>query len=250
LTLKQELSNAEDARLAGNYNDAIKKYNEIVSVDSEQSDTYCHSLRGLAEVHRMLESYPEAEIFYSKALNAYKKSNNSYGLGISYLGLGQLHRQKNNLSDAKEVIKKAIIEFKTAGDNYGLADSNIELGHLELAHLNNETSLSYFQTAKSHYGELKDEWGLAAANLGIGKAYSKQNQFEDAKTSLQDALKNYQNSADKLGQANVFKELANIDLNEGNSSSAKDLYKKAKHLFEEMNESSEIKKINSKLLMI
>lgn len=250
MIIKQELSKAEDARLSGNYSDAIKRYTEIVSIDSEDSEIYCHSLRGLAEVHRMLESYSESELFYSKALNAYKKSNNTYGLGISFLGLGQLQRQKNNLVDAKENIKKAIIEFENANDNYGLADANNELGHLELAHFNNDNALTYFQTAKGYYEQLSDEWGLAAANLGVGKAYSKQNKFEDARAYLQDALKNYQNSADKLGQANVFKELANIDFNEGQSSSAKELYEKAKHLFEEMNESSEIEKINSKLLMV
>ena len=154
MTLKQELSNAEDSRLAGNYTDAIKRYSEIVASDIEKSDTYCHSLRGLAEVHRMLESYTEAETYYTKALDAYKQSNNAYGLGISFLGLGQLHRQKNDLIEAKENIKKAVIEFTNANDNYGLADSNIELGHLELAQLNNENALSYFEVAKTYYEKL------------------------------------------------------------------------------------------------
>ena len=144
MSLDQQLDMAEDLRLAGRYDEAKVQYEALVFEENKVNVNYTHALRGLAEVHRMLENFTESETHYQQAIERYNEINHSKGLGYAYLGLGQLNRHQNNKETAKENIQKAIEYFSESEDQYGSADANIELGHLYLSEFNYKTAKGKF----------------------------------------------------------------------------------------------------------
>ena len=117
MNIKEELDIAEDLRLSGDYTAAKVKYEAILVEDNEQLPEYAHSLRGLAEIYRMLENETESKAFYSKAIHKYQELNHSIGLGYTYLGIGQLNRHQNNTAEAKENIQESIKCFNESSDS-------------------------------------------------------------------------------------------------------------------------------------
>ena len=116
--MSKELDNAENARLAGDYNHAKLSYEQIIADANETDLTKAHAMRGMAEVNRMLENIDDANRYYSKALEFYKELENENGVGFIYLGIGQLERHENKINDAiqhirlaKENLKKPIINM-------------------------------------------------------------------------------------------------------------------------------------------
>ena len=132
MTLENQLDIAEDHRLAGRYDEAKSAYQLLLVDEYKSKPIYFHALRGIAEVHRMLESYHDAKTYYTDAINGYNAIQHKKGLGYAYLGLGQLNRQQNNTDTAKSNIEDSIRYFNDANDDYGHADAHIELGHFAL----------------------------------------------------------------------------------------------------------------------
>ena len=92
MNLDQELDQAENLRLSGEYEHAKRSYHAIIEQGHTDDTAHVHALRGLAEVYRMLENFESSEDQYKKAIDGYLKINHAKGLGYAYLGLGQLNR--------------------------------------------------------------------------------------------------------------------------------------------------------------
>ena len=73
MTLDKQLDMAEDHRLAGRYDAAKSGYEGLLVDENKGNVVYAHALRGLAEVHRMLESYRRQKHITSKRLKGTKQ---------------------------------------------------------------------------------------------------------------------------------------------------------------------------------
>ena len=82
-------------------------------------------------------------------------------------------------------------------------------------------------------------WGAASSMLGLGKVKNKMQNFDAAKEALLDAKKLFESINDKLGQANVNKELGFLYKETNDKARAKSHYFDAKTFYDEMQESSQ-----------
>ena len=83
MNIREQLDVAEDLRLSGDYTAAKVKYESILNNGNQSLPEYGHSLRGLAEIHRMLENSTDSSTFYKKAIEKYEELNHTTGLGYA-----------------------------------------------------------------------------------------------------------------------------------------------------------------------
>ncbi len=123
-SVADSLDKAESAIDAGNYQDAIPIWEDVVETDPENANAY--NLLGFA--FRNIGDYGKSETYYDQALtiDPKHKGANEY-LGELYLKLGQLEKAEAQLARLDDIcisgceeyddLKAAIASYKTGVNN-------------------------------------------------------------------------------------------------------------------------------------
>ena len=183
-------------------------------------EKYAQTLNYLGVVHRNKGEYNYALDLYKQALEWALKTNNKIQEAYSYNNIGGIYTLTSSYPEAIESIEKAKKIFEEEGKSDGIGYTAVNLGNL-YRHLKSfEKSMFYFNEAERIKTLLNDTIGLTVVKQLKADILKEQGKTKEAELLLRELKLEYQHNKDIKGQAIVINELAKIEMERGQNSSA------------------------------
>ena len=215
--------NPEKAMFHGNSALALIDRNKL-------EDKYAQTLNYLGVVHRNKGEYNYALDLYKQALEWALKTDNKIQTAYSYNNIGGIYTLTNSYPEAIESIQTAKNIFEEVGKTEGIGYAAVNLGNL-YRHLKSfEESMFYFNEAEKIKTQLNDTIGLTVVKQLKADILKEQGKSEEAEVLLRELKVEYQHNKDVKGQAIVINELAKIEMERGNNSTAIKLFLEAEKI--------------------
>jgi len=184
-------------RISGDYDAAIKKYQESIEIFTRFDDEKKHEgmvLSSLGVVYRSLERYDEAIKYYNLAINDFDKIDDDYRKACALGRLGSAQRNKGDYESAISNYCQSIEIFRRYGDETRQGYVLKELGIVYMMQDGFAEAIKCFDGSLQFFSKLTNysrldllRKGQTHYNLGIAHLMQRNNNL--AITSIEKALK-------------------------------------------------------------
>lgn len=185
----------------------------------EKSMGKIHSLNG--ELAGRASNYTESLAHILKALEVYKKTNDTIGTAHMYNNLGNIYESTGQMKESEDSYLAAIKIYETLKDKAGAAKAMMNLGITFFKQQKYQQALEYAFRSLKIREELKNEEDLAYSYATIGTMYLYTNKFKESidynKKSLQIAERKNNAYSMAIDRVNIAKALTGL----GNYNEAK-----------------------------
>jgi hypothetical protein len=186
--------------------------------------------------------------FFQKALQAQLSLNDSLSIARTYGNLGMMYNIKEAVDTANRYYRVALTYFEGEPQGTATVFHNMALGWKHANRL--DSALLYAQRALDLRKSMEHPPSVAATNALLGRIYAEQNHPEDAIPPLKSAALFYAQSERKSEQLKLYKLLAKMYEEIGNSASASSYWKNYAQLSDSLfqrERQAQISRINSLL---
>jgi tetratricopeptide (TPR) repeat protein len=154
---------AEIYRNEGKYQKALHYLEKSITLHKTKKEKAI-GYNNIAMVEVIIDNYPEAVKYETKALNLMESIGNYYGTASFYLNLGAINIMDKNYTAAKKYIKKGLLMEKKVGNKDWIGRGYLYLGRLYRNKGNNIKALAYYEKAYSMF-KISDDDRLAHDSL-------------------------------------------------------------------------------------
>lgn len=178
--------------LAGKYKQSRKMYG-LARIQAEKTPILL-ARRGDAEwgiggAYRAEGKYEEADRWYDRALNSYKRAGNIRGQAYTYWTKGEVCRLNRQLGAASTFYRKAYLLFRRIGNLRGEAYPLWGLGMIAIKKAAFKDAKRYFELSLKISKQIRNRFGIGKAQEGFGRLAAEQGKNAEATRCLQNAKK-------------------------------------------------------------
>ena len=160
----------------------------------------------------------EQSIVYSnKVLEMTRTLKDNYVLGRVLNNLGVSYFKKKVYEKAANYQNESLKLKELAGDKSGMAYSYNDLGNIFLAGKKYEEALMYYSKSLEIRKQLKDKFGIASVLFNIAEVQKAKGDVAISQTSFKSALDYALSIGNKRLEANIYRELSEINRERGNN---------------------------------
>ncbi|HIH95474.1 TPA: tetratricopeptide repeat protein [Methanosarcina acetivorans] len=147
----------------GNYEEAVKKYNQSLEMKEELGDKsgIAITLYQLGNIHYSQGNYEEAVKKYNQSLEMNKKPGDKSGIAKTLHQLGMIHHDKGNYEEAVKKYNQSLEIKEELGDKSGIAITLHQLGNIHYSQGNYEEAVKKYNQSLKIKEELGDKSGIA-----------------------------------------------------------------------------------------
>ncbi len=189
---------------------------------------------GLADVHRRLDEYPEAQSNYEKALNIYIDADDKRGQANCIRGLANTRRMLDKYRESRAFYGQALIIYTDISDKLGQATCLRGLGHVYRMLAQYDKAQEKYNDALTICRKIHDDEGEAHGIWGLGHVYLDLGDLQGAKDRYQEALRLCVENQDSLGEATCIRGLGHVHLDNGELNKAQAHYESAQRICSEI----------------
>lgn len=187
---KAELGIAHSLRITGDFEGALKKYDEI-SKKYKDKKIYADSLLGKALSLKGLSNVNDALKILGKVEKIYEEIDDELGIANLYWAYAVTYRFKGEFGKSVDYGLKALSIFKYYDLKKGTLYSHCALGGVLRILGDLKESYKNYSLANKIAKELKDTFGIAYSYCGLGNYFRMKNEFKKALNYFKKAEKYY-----------------------------------------------------------
>lgn len=206
------------------YEEAIAEYSEATSYLTGHDEVIQKSLgntyKQLAQSYKRLKNRESTALYYKKALDVYTALRNQRLMARTLNTLAEAERHLGNYVSALDYSIRGIELHKLLNDPDGRAKALTGAGIIYRYIGRYEKSLKHIHEAYLYYKKVNDISGIAKTSNQMGLIYTKLKQFGQARSFYQLTVDLPRTEIDTNTIASALRELAVIDLNNGDFKTA------------------------------
>ncbi|WP_246143398.1 DUF2225 domain-containing protein [Colwellia echini] len=226
------------------YQQAIAQYSEALkhlvgnkkAIEEQLAITY----HQIAQSYKHLKDTQKSINFYIKALTSYSKLQNQRSVARTLNNLAMAERYRGNYVSALDYSTRGLEIHKQIDDPLGYAKALTGAGRIYRFIGRYEKSLDHIHQAHLYYKKENDVNNTAETSNQMGLIYTKLKQFDQARSFYQLTIDLPKNKVETKTRAAALRELAVIDLNAGDYSSAMLMIQQANQIYKKENEKSKV----------
>ena len=228
--------------LQGNYEEAVKKYNQSLKIFEElgNKNGIAGILHALGNVHYQQSNYEEAVKKYNQSLKIFEELGNKNGIAGALHQLGNVHYQQGNYEEAVKKYNQSLKIFEELENKNGIASTMGQLGMVHHDQGNYEGAVKLYNQSLKIFEELGNKNGIASTMGQLGNVHYSQGNFEEAVKLYNQSLEIEKEMGDKRGIAITLHQFGNVHYSQGNYEEAVKLYNQSLEIKEEMGDKSGI----------
>lgn len=169
------------------------------------------TLNNIAFVYNEMNQVDQSIIYSNKVLETAYNLKDNYVLGRVLNNLGVSYFKKKDYSKAAFYQNESLKYKEQAGDKSGMAYSYNDLGNLSLARKEYSEALTYYNKSLEIRKQLKDKFGIASVLFNIAGVQKARNDITAALISFKSALNYALAISNKRLEANIYRELSEIN---------------------------------------
>jgi len=168
------------------------------------------ALSNMGSVYWTKGDYPNAEKYYSAAIEASGAAKDSVGLSTATKNLGLVYASQGKYAEALKYMLEIIELDKRRKDPTGLAKSLNVVAGIYYYQAKYPKALEYYVAANKIYQEAADETGLARTFLGMGLCYDMLSDLKQALLYFEKSVQLNKNTGNNMGVADNYINMGNI----------------------------------------
>ena len=212
------------------YQNALKTYNEELSISKQLSDRV-HALNGISAVYIFLGEEKKALSYCQSAYRLSREANNVEGQAESLNNTGDVYYFQGESQKALETLEQALSLWPDQTWR-GRAQTLINIGYCYFDLRNMDKALSFYQQALSQSRGNQNRRGEALALTAIGGVYSYLGNKQTALEYQNQAVKLFRTIGDRNGEAVALNGLGYVYRNLAEYQQSLDSYLGALKLFQ------------------
>jgi len=210
----------------GLYDSAVANYLKCLTMakelGTESGKAWLYNRLGVVYYDQGL--FDEAVRYYLKALDIREKQGDRWQMTVGYNNIGEMYRLQDMPDKALEYFEKAIsiheelIPYENREHGSSLATTYNSIGEIYYSRDSIDQAKDYYLKALRIFEELGIKRRMAESTQLLGDIYLKKGDYRLAREYYSSALELYQESGDKRGLANIYVEMANLEIRVADSS--------------------------------
>lgn len=224
------------------YKLAVEQYTNSVKYLSDLDGTAQKKLggvyRNIAQSYKRLKNTKKASVYYKKALAIYTSLHNTKLIARTLNTLAEAQRGLGNYVVALDYSTRGLELHKKLNDPLGRAKALVGAGIIYRYIGRYEKSLKHIREAHAYYKTTNNLNGLAKTSNQMGLIYTRLKQFDLAKSFYQLTIDLPKKDIEAQTLASALREMAVINLNAKNYSSAMVMAQEAQQIYQSMNDKS------------
>ncbi|MDQ3206329.1 MAG: tetratricopeptide repeat protein [Pseudomonadota bacterium] len=189
------------------------------------------SLRNLANVQSLTGNFDQAEAHLRQARGIHEELGDREGLAAVENEIGLLAEERGDFPGALESFRRALQSWRQAGDAHGSAEAlnNIGFAHYQLGAY--DDAQAYWQQAAAAYEQLGSQTGQIRTSQNLGLLAGTRGRWKEARQLLDVSLQNAEQQQMPEEAAVSRRNLAELELLQGNVSAALEQARRAEAMF-------------------
>lgn len=227
--MKGLFSQGSTAYQAGNYQDALAKWDKALKIAEQTGDKRVIGIfaANIGLAHAKLGEYESALESYRKALKMNRDIGDKNNAAINLNNIGAVCNDIGRHDEALKNYQEAIVLRRETGERHG--EANL-LGNLGVVYSDSgryKDALSYLNQAKTVFRDLGDTLGEITVLKNLGIVYTRTGQYQDALDAYQKALDMSRPINDSRNEASLLGNIGGVHLQLKDYPKAIDFYEKA-----------------------
>ncbi len=222
------------------YDKAIKQYKKaldyLLSIDKSTTKYKAQAYKRIAESYKRLKNREETAKYYKKALDIYTLLGDKKLIARTLNTLAEAERYIGNLLMALDYSMRGLDLHEEIDDPEGQAKSLVGAGIIYRYIGRYEKSINHIYKAHLYYKKINDINKIASTSNQMGLVYTKLEQFQQAKSFYQVTIDLPPEQVELTTLASALREMAVIELEEKQYSSASIMAKKARQIYQIKND--------------
>lgn len=197
---------ADKYELSGNYNDALKYYEESLNIYQKLD-----SLKKVADIKNNIGRVYEKKSLLDKAMTYYfeslkirEKINDKKGIASSYNSIGLINYYLGNYVNALDNFYRSLSIIKELKHHMGLATVYNNIGLVYIDKNQYDSALSNFTTSLKFYEQIEYLYGIATSYLNIAICLYGKNDLNTAEKYFLKSIEIKNEIGDKLGLISAY----------------------------------------------
>lgn len=226
------------AKLATNPKQSEKQYAKSLRLFTKAKHIpgVLQAKMGLASILLDNDKLNEGEELLSTVLTTAQEEQIDYIVSEVYYSLGMISLRKGNLEEGRSRVLLGLENKSQEGDTVSAANALLELANLNLLMINNTEKLQEAQQLAEKsleiYSLLQNVPGMAHAHKTLGSVLLALTQYESAFHHLQTARNLFKKAGQKVEEARILLQLADIRREENNLQEVKSFIERAAKISE------------------
>ena len=213
----------------GETHQAIQRWSEAYDVATDADDAQSAAAASTSLALFYLSSDPiEARPYLRRALDVYRRSGDRRAEVDALVLLAKWHGTRSHTledrDDGLDVLVQALAIAEADDYKEGIADATLELGRLMDTLGDHEEAIPPLARAAEMFHELRLLDREARAELFLASALANANRLEHSREHLEKALPLFKRTGDRIGQAVVLRNLAELEAARGERARALSLF--------------------------
>lgn len=175
------------------------------------------TLNNIAFVYNEMNQVEQSIVYSNKVLEMTRTLKDNYVLGRVLNNLGVSYFKKKIYDKAAGYQNESLRIKELAGDKSGMAYSYNDLGNIFLAGKKYEEALIYYNKSLEIRKQLKDKFGIASVLFNIAEVQREKGDVAISQASFKSALDYALSIGNKRLEANIYRELSEINRARGNN---------------------------------
>jgi tetratricopeptide (TPR) repeat protein len=194
--------------------EALVLLHESVRIYDSLSDAkgYAMSLTNLGIAWSQHGSYEKALECYQKAIVHYQKTQDEVNLAKTYMSMGLVYETLHKHAEALEFALKSKALFEKTKSESKLADIEVNIGISNKSLGKFKEAEACFISAIAYYKKSGNLYGLAVATTNLANAYQESGAFAKADAKYSEALPLIRSINNRWAEANLFFNLAEMQI--------------------------------------
>lgn len=201
------------------YNKAIDYFFNALKIKEALGDKFeiGLTLNNIAFLYNEMDQVEQSIVYSNKVMDLVKELKDNYVLGRVLNNLGVSYYKRKEFQKAAYYQKESLRIKEEAGDKSGMAYSYNDLGNIFLAEKKYDEALNQFNHSLEIRTQLKDKFGIATVLFSIAKTQKQKGNATLAHNSFYTVLDTAIAINNKRLEANIYKELADLNRVAGNN---------------------------------
>lgn len=237
------------AEQQGDVAQSLQLHRQSLTIKERLSDTFgiLESANNLGAVNQTIGNYQEAMQEFEMCFQLSSQVGYTLGTAMATLNIGLIHNNLMNLDHAIEHYNNALTQFQSIGHRQGTALCLGNLGTAYQMRHDHQQARNYLDQALSLYTALSDEEGQADVRVWRAQNMLETHYLDDAQAEAALALNIAQNAQSIEQTAYAHRALARIFAAQSQFDLAVNAYQAAQQLFEQVNNTTEIRSLSSEM---
>jgi predicted ATPase/transcriptional regulator with XRE-family HTH domain len=207
--------------------------NQASKGDPSESTAYARALTAACALAYFQSDYESAQAFRQRALDLFRKLDDTNGVADSLHGLGNIALSQGHYESARSMYEECLAIRQKLGQRESLSGTLGNLGLIAYNVGDYITAHSLEMESYDIFQEFGNKAGICFTLNMLGYIARRQGDLQAARRYHEESIACYHQAADQWGLANALNGLAEVALAEGDLSAASSLCRESLNLYRE-----------------